>query len=72
MNYFLFEADELNLNLVFTEEELQTFKNQWKKNVGLEKIAESMNRKPSEIALLVFDHAERDLIKKRKRGLFGA
>lgn len=72
MNYFLFEADDLKLNLVFTQEELETFRQHWKKNMALGEIASSMKRKPSEIALLVFDHAERSLIKKRKRGLFGA
>lgn len=71
MNYFLFEADDLKLNLVFTEEELETFRQHWKKNVALVDIAASMKRKPSEIALLVIDHAERSLIKKRKKGIFG-
>lgn len=72
MNYFLFEADELELNLVFTEEELEAFKEQWSGNVDLKDIAKNMRRKPSEIALLVFDHAERNLINKRHRGIFGA
>ncbi|ANU28438.1 hypothetical protein [Planococcus versutus] len=67
MNYFLFEADDHDLDLVFSEEELEVFRDQWKKNVSVTEIAETMKRKISEVALLVFDHAERGLIKKRDK-----
>jgi hypothetical protein len=71
MNYYLFEAKDFELNLVFVEEELQTFQEQWNDNIALKDIAKNMRRHPSEIALLVFDHAERGIIKNRERGLFG-
>lgn len=69
MNYFLFEADDHDLDLVFSEEELEIFREQWKQNVSVTEIAETMKRKISEVALLVFDHAERGLIKQRDRSL---
>ncbi|MGE6370625.1 hypothetical protein ACQKDB_15975 [Planococcus kocurii] len=61
----MFEADDHDLNLIFLEEELEVFRNQWNQNVSLRDIAKVMKRKTSEVALLVFDHAERGLIKKR-------
>ncbi|WKA57153.1 hypothetical protein QWY16_11640 [Planococcus shenhongbingii] len=71
MNYYLFEAKDFELNLVFVEEELQTFQELWEDNVSLKHIAKQMRRHPSEIALLVFDHAERGLIKKRNEDYSG-
>ena len=69
MNYYLFEADNFELNLIFSEEELEVFRDLWQQNVSLRNIASDMGRKTSEIALLVFDHAERGLIKQRDRSL---
>lgn len=71
MNYYLFEANDFELNLVFVEEELQTFRELWENDISLKKIAKKMRRHPSEIALLVFDHAERGLIENRQQGLHG-
>ncbi|MGI2329671.1 XtrA/YqaO family protein [Planococcus sp. YIM B11945] len=71
MNYYLFEANDFELNLVFVEEELQTFRELWENDISLKKIAKQMRRHPSEIALLVFDHAERELIRERQQGLHG-
>lgn len=68
MNYFLFEDDALDLNLVFKEKELIDFVDYWNEGMSLREIAEKMRRKNSEIALLIFDHAERDLIFPRKEG----
>ena len=69
MNYFLFDSDDHDLNLIFSEEELGVFRDLWQQNVSLRNIASDMRRKTSEIALLVFDHAERGLIKQRDRSL---
>ena len=59
MNYHLFEADNFELNLIFSEEELELFRDLWQQNVSLRTITSDMGRKTSEIELLVFDHAER-------------
>ena len=45
------------------------FRDLWQQNVSLRNIASDMERKTSEIALLVFDHAERGLIKQRDKSL---
>ncbi|MEZ0482637.1 hypothetical protein [Planococcus sp. SSTMD024] len=71
MKYFLFEADELELNLLFSPAELRDFQELWQAGISMTNIAKKMRRKPSEIALLVFDHAERGLIQKRETGIFG-
>lgn len=65
INYFLFESEDLKLDLIFSEEELEIFCDLWNENISLRNIAVEMKRKTSEVALLVFDHAERGLIKKR-------
>lgn len=65
MNYYLFEADNFELNLIFSEEELEVFRYLWEQNISVRNIAGEMKRKVSEVALLIFDHAERGLIKKR-------
>ncbi|MGH2319370.1 hypothetical protein ACRC6Q_16645 [Planococcus sp. SE5232] len=69
MNYFLFESDDHDLNLIFLEEELKVFLKLWNENISLREIASKMKRKTSEVALLVFDHAERGLIEQRDRSL---
>ena len=69
MNYYLFEADNFELNLIFSEEELEVFRDLWQQNVSLRNIASDMGRKTSEIELLVFDHTELGLIKERDRSL---
>lgn len=71
MQYHLFEDDELNLDLLFSESELRDFRELWQAGISISNMAKKMQRKPSEIALLVFDHAERNLIKRRASGLFG-
>lgn len=71
MKYFLFEADELELNLLFSPAELRDFLELWQAGISMANIAKKMRRKPSEIALLVFDHAERGLIKVREQGIYG-
>ncbi|TWT04622.1 hypothetical protein [Planomicrobium sp. CPCC 101079] len=71
MDYHLFEDDNLNLDLVFEENELADFKEMWVAGISVENMAKKMKRRPSEIALLVFDHAERNLITKRQQGIYG-
>lgn len=71
MSYYLFEDDTLKLDLIFEENELQDFKEMWEAGISVENIAKKMKRRPSEIVLLVMDHAERSLIKKREQGVFG-
>ena len=68
MNYFLFEDDALDLDLVFSEKELKRFVEYWNEGKSLRVIAGKMRRKNSEIALLIFDHAERNIIFPRKEG----
>lgn len=71
IKYFLFEADDFNLNLLFSDRELRDFLEMWQAEISVKNIAKKMRRKPSEIILLVFDHAERGLIEDRERGIFG-
>ncbi|WP_233208623.1 hypothetical protein [Planomicrobium sp. MB-3u-38] len=71
MSYYLFEDDTLKLNLIFEENELQDFKEMWEAGISVENMAKKMKRRPSEVVLLVMDHAERSLIKKREQGVFG-
>ncbi|PKH10160.1 hypothetical protein CXF70_11580 [Planomicrobium sp. MB-3u-38] len=67
----MFEDDTLKLNLIFEENELQDFKEMWEAGISVENMAKKMKRRPSEVVLLVMDHAERSLIKKREQGVFG-
>lgn len=69
--YHVFEAEDFELNLVFTESELIDFREMWKADISLENMAKRMKRQPSELALLVFDHAERGIIQHRQKGIYG-
>lgn len=71
MGYFLFEDDALELDLVFEDNELTDFKEMWMAGISVENMAKKLRRKPSEVVLLVFDHAERGLIKNRQQGVYG-
>lgn len=70
-SYYLFEDDTLKLDLIFREDELQDFKEMWDAGISVENMARKMRRKVSEVALLVFDHAERGLIQNRETGVYG-
>ncbi|MER2169015.1 MAG: helix-turn-helix domain-containing protein [Psychrobacillus psychrodurans] len=70
-NYYLFEDEKLNVNLVFEEVDIAMFINYWNEGLSIKKIAECLRRKPLEIALLVMDRAELGEIKQRPRGIFG-
>lgn len=71
MAYVLFEDYNLDLDFVFTDEQLQRFKEMWSEGLSVQDIAMKMHRKPSEVVLLVFDHAERGLIQNRENGVYG-
>lgn len=71
MLYHLFADDTLKLDLVFSENELADFKEMWKAGISVQNMARKMKRRPSEIILLVMDHAERNLIENRKQGVYG-
>lgn len=71
IRYHLFEDENLPLNLLFEEGELRDFRELWEAGISLPNMAKKMKRKPSEIALLIFDHAERGLIKGRDEGIHG-
>lgn len=71
MKYHLFEDDKLKLDLLFSDRELRDFLELWQAGISMTNIAKKLRRKPSEVALLVFDHAERGLIQKREKGIFG-
>lgn len=69
--YHLFEADELALNLVFRKEEINDFLEMWNAGISVSNIAKKMKRNTSEIVLLVFDHAERNILPPRDEGIYG-
>lgn len=69
--YHLFEADELNLNLVFCKKEINDFLEMWNAGISISNIAKKMRRRTSEIVLLAFDHAERNILPDREEGIFG-
>lgn len=71
MAYILFEDEKLDFDFVFTDQQLADFKGMWNGGISVQEIAKKLRRKPSEIVLLVFDHAERNLIKKRQNGVYG-
>lgn len=71
MKYYLFEDDKMELDLLFSDMELRDFRELWSAGISMRNIATKLKRRPSEIALLVFDHAERGLIKARGTGIYG-
>ena len=71
MKYYLFEDDKLELDLLFSDRELRDFLELWSAGISMRNIATKLKRRPSEIALLGFDHAERGLINARATGIYG-
>lgn len=71
MSYHLFEDDNIDLNLIFKDSEIDDFLQMWDAEISLENIAKKQKRKVSEIFLLAFDLAERNLLSNRTRGLHG-
>lgn len=65
----LFLNDEINLD--FTEEEVELFKVMWKAGISLQDMAERLNRPQVEIVLLIIDLNYHDEIGPRKIGVFG-
>lgn len=70
-NYYLFEDEKLNVNLVFEEVDIAMFINYWNEGLSIKKIAKQLKRKPLEIALLVMDRAEVGEIEQRNTGIYG-
>lgn len=71
MAYVLFEDYSLDLDFVFPDEQLMVFKELWNEGVSVQEISKKMHRHPTEIILLIIDHAERDLIQNRETGVYG-
>lgn len=69
MKYFA--LDEIDLDLGFTEKEIEEFIEMWQSEISLLNISKKMKRKKIELAILVIDLAERRKIKQRKQGLNG-
>lgn len=63
--------DNLDIDWVFTRVEVQTFREMWVADFSINSIADEMDRKPLEIALLIIEQAELGEIKVRQQGIFG-
>lgn len=51
---------------MWSKKELKRFKLLWEQGLGIYEIAEWMNEEPDDIALLVIDQAQKEIIKRRK------
>lgn len=69
--YHVFDDEHFALNLIFTDEELEVFKQLWMAGISLKNIAKKMKRQPIEITLLLIDRAELGLVKVRETGIQG-
>ena len=61
----------LNNDLSFTHEEVSKVKTMWKAGADVYKMAQDMDREPSEIMALLIDLSERGKIESRPGGIFG-
>ncbi|MFB7121688.1 MULTISPECIES: helix-turn-helix domain containing protein [Bacillus cereus group] len=57
------------LDLVFDESEVIRLQEMWKKDKGILEIAKELGRHQLEIAALIMDQADKNLIKSRPMGL---
>ncbi|HHK5554679.1 helix-turn-helix domain containing protein [Bacillus anthracis] len=57
------------LDLVFDESEVIRFQSMWKEGEGILEIAKELGRHQLEIAALIMDQADKNLIKSRPMGL---
>ncbi|AYC29653.1 hypothetical protein [Paenisporosarcina cavernae] len=69
MKYFA--LDQIDLDLGFSQKEIEEFIEMWQSEISLLNISKKMKRKKIELAILVIDLAERKKIKQRKQGLDG-
>lgn len=51
---------------MWSKKELKYFKALWEQGLGIYEIAEWMNEDPDDIALLVIDQAQKEIIQRRK------
>lgn len=58
-----------DLDLVFDESEVIRLQEMWKKDKGILEIAKELGRHQLEIAALIMDQADKNLIKSRPMGL---
>jgi len=70
MDYYLFEDESIEVNMVFTESEVYDFIAYWQNGHSVQRIADLLERNPLDIALLVMDRAEVGEIKQRPNGIF--
>lgn len=70
MNYYLFEDESIELDMMFTEPEIYDFIAYWKSGHSVQRIGDLLKRNPLEIGLLVIDRAEVGEIKQRPYGIF--
>ena len=70
MDYYLFEDESIEVNMVFTESEVYDFIAYWKNGHSVQRIASLLERNPLDIALLVMDRAEVGEIEQRPNGIF--
>ncbi len=70
MDYYLFEDETIEVNMVFTESEVFDFIAYWQNGHSVQRIADLLERNPLDIALLVMDRAEVGEIKQRHNGIF--
>ncbi|USL16592.1 helix-turn-helix domain-containing protein (plasmid) [Bacillus thuringiensis] len=57
------------LDLVFDESEVTRLQEMWKENKGILEIAKELGRHQLEIAALIMDQADKNIIKSRPMGL---
>ncbi|WP_131931766.1 helix-turn-helix domain containing protein [Bacillus thuringiensis] len=57
------------LDLVFDESEVIRFQEMWKEDKGILEIAKELGRHQLEIAALIMDQADKNIIKSRPMGL---
>lgn len=69
MDYYLFEDESIEVNMVFTESEVYDFIAYWQNGHSVQRIADLLERNPLDIALLVMDRAEVGEIKQRPNGI---
>lgn len=60
-----------NYDLVFSSDEVQTFREMWKKGIHVSDIAEAMDRDEIEVAVLALDQRASGRIKLRMGAAFG-
>lgn len=67
--YIVFFDSEIDLS--WNESDVVKFRQYWKDGISVLNIAETFNRTPLEVVLLMFDLAEQDLIELRPTGIYG-